>query len=724
MKTAIDLSEHGTIFLDSEIPNLKNKNFIYGKNGTGKSTLCKLIREQKAEDFDVRVFQGFESVLGENEKLNAVVLGEENKKIQKQVEDKTENVEKAILQENEKQNILDSLIGVEGVEKNQLLLNFEKVKEELEQKEREIGQFYQKSAAELTKQFNLGRSYNRNNFKIDIPNSGKLSDEEKEKLTIISNENEKKQISVRTLPELKLEDYLTATNEILHKKVKAKVVIPELENSPENQLFAEKGLQIHKNIDHCVFCGGEVTNKRIDELETYFKADDVLYLQDRIKKAISKIDTIIEEIGEVRILEQEQFYSQFSVKGLNQHLKDTKQVYIDFLKECKNQLEDKKKNLFESSNPLELELPGDFSAIQTDIDNLIKENNKFAENIEQNKENANNKLRLHFVAEKCEKGKHERLQGEKTSLENTRNEAKKTLDKEKQVISEEKKVIEKQIKDENLEIKKLQQTIKNPEIIVQTINDKISKSGKHNLELKYIQSEKHYQILNSDGSTREINEISTGEKNIISFLYFIESLNSPDLDTGKPKMIIFDDPMSSNDDTMQYLIISEIEKLYNNKKLYEHFILLTHNSHFYLKVTHARRERRDNQNAYEKDNFIRMNSDGRTTIFKYLENKEEDFKTQYGSLWKELQFLYEHDKKDFMCNTIRRIIETYIVFNGVSGNKNAESKMLFNTNSHFSEVGDLETDTNGYTKEQIIEFLKQYFQQNNAEKHFNNYWKQ
>lgn len=87
---------------------------------------------------------------------------------------------------------------------------------------------------------------------------------------------------------------------------------------------------------------------------------------------------------------------------------------------------------------------------------------------------------------------------------------------------------------------------------------------KENLELKYIESGKHYKIINKDGSTRNIQEIST-VKNIIAFLYFIGSLDSPELETGKPKIIVLDDPMNSNDDTMQYLIISEIEKLYSRK---------------------------------------------------------------------------------------------------------------------------------------------------------------
>lgn len=56
---------------------LQNKNFIFGKNGAGKSTICKMINSQFSEEYDVFVFSGFNNVLGDR-KLNAVVLGEEN----------------------------------------------------------------------------------------------------------------------------------------------------------------------------------------------------------------------------------------------------------------------------------------------------------------------------------------------------------------------------------------------------------------------------------------------------------------------------------------------------------------------------------------------------------------------------------------------------------------------------------------------------------------------
>lgn len=82
------------------------------------------------------------------------------------------------------------------------------------------------------------------------------------------------------------------------------------------------------------------------------------------------------------------------------------------------------------------------------------------------------------------------------------------------------------------------------------------------------------------------------KKNIIGFLYFLESLSDVEKQSDKNKVIVFDDPMNSNDDTMQYMIITEIQKLYTDKyrnkfnSQKDIFVCLTHNAHFYLNVQH------------------------------------------------------------------------------------------------------------------------------------------
>lgn len=77
------------IFNNSGIDFEKEKNiYIYGPNGTGKTTISKKILSQWNIDYDVRLFNGFDSIVGENNELNAISLGEENASIQKQINEK------------------------------------------------------------------------------------------------------------------------------------------------------------------------------------------------------------------------------------------------------------------------------------------------------------------------------------------------------------------------------------------------------------------------------------------------------------------------------------------------------------------------------------------------------------------------------------------------------------------------------------------------------------
>lgn len=72
------------LFISNELSLDKKLNFIYGKNGTGKSTLTKiLVDDYNSDSLKVCAFQGFGSIIGENNLLNAIVLGEKNKKSKK-----------------------------------------------------------------------------------------------------------------------------------------------------------------------------------------------------------------------------------------------------------------------------------------------------------------------------------------------------------------------------------------------------------------------------------------------------------------------------------------------------------------------------------------------------------------------------------------------------------------------------------------------------------------
>jgi len=177
--------------------------------------------------------------------------------------------------------------------------------------------------------------------------------------------------------------------------------------------------------------------------------------------------------------------------------------------------------------------------------------------------------------------------------------------------------------------------------------------------------------------------------------------------------------MTSNDDTMQYLMIGEIQKLYGEIKNSDYLLISTHNCHFYLNVRPYNKI-----DLYEKYNIIHLNSDGKLTNIKRIATDKEDFKTNYELLWKELVFLYNNDVPDLMLNPCRRICETYIKFTKSDLNgfykDHPGARKLFNVNQH--SLDDLEAEQNGKNREEIKNILLGLFKSAKAEDHFNGYW--
>ncbi|MCO7175472.1 hypothetical protein NIE32_05010 [Sporolactobacillus kofuensis] len=60
-------------FKDPEVV-LKRKNFIFAKNGSGKSTFASVIRTQLSDSHDVPVYNGFDSILGERTRISMLSL--------------------------------------------------------------------------------------------------------------------------------------------------------------------------------------------------------------------------------------------------------------------------------------------------------------------------------------------------------------------------------------------------------------------------------------------------------------------------------------------------------------------------------------------------------------------------------------------------------------------------------------------------------------------------
>ena len=168
---------------------------------------------------------------------------------------------------------------------------------------------------------------------------------------------------------------------------------------------------------------------------------------------------------------------------------------------------------------------------------------------------------------------------------------------------------------------------------------------------------------------------------------------------------------------IQYLIITELQKLLRNIEKRQLFIL-THNIHFYINTryqwwTGSSKPNYD-KTAYKNSVKARVNR---------INNKDDDLKTSYDALWSEVKWLNSYKKTDMMLHSLRRIFETFQKFNKIENMfyNNIEASKLFNVNSH--SIDDFEVYLNGKSEVELIKKLERIFFDLVAEEYFNHYLK-
>ncbi|MCJ0606662.1 AAA family ATPase, partial [Enterococcus cecorum] len=360
----------------------------------------------------------------------------------------------------------------------------------------------------------------------------------------------------------------------------------------------------------------------------------ITQLKDKIDTWKNKVTQKLNQIKKIKEIMNEKakdIYTTLQTSEKNNIVTMFKQQLMEngeFLNALHDCLVNKEGNLFDKLPAIEISVPSDIDTSK--INSLIENNNEVANTLEDNIKQARDKLRYNRIFQLVNEYEEYNL-----NLRNLEILKSKKKDIEEDKDNHQKKIeeLEKEIKIQRENIDKL---VPNTEKkAVENINAKL----KHNVpwSLTYYKGDHTgYYCIVQDGINRNVRELSTGEKNLIAFLYFIEKLEEKKDAALKQKIILFDDPMSSNDDTMQYLIISELQKLYQGKysKKFssdkDYMVILTHNVHFYLNVQpHGNYKDSKNKTKYDKNNFYRI-SDKK---FIKIKNQKEDFKTNYQALW-------------------------------------------------------------------------------------------
>ena len=218
--------------------------------------------------------------------------------------------------------------------------------------------------------------------------------------------------------------------------------------------------------------------------------------------------------------------------------------------------------------------------------------------------------------------------------------------------------IERDIKEKKASISSVEHTV----ISINKILEGYGFSGFKLAENKFVKGT--YKIIRPDGSDAKAS-LSEGEYNFITFLYFYHLIfgsTNPD-DIQKNKVIVIDDPISSLDSNVLFIVSSLVKSIIqfcrNGEQSVKQVIVSTHNIYFHKEITFV--GGRDHWPTTRTGFFIIRKKNEISSISSYPDNQ---IQSSYQILWSDIRNP-GHGSAKSIFNTMRRILENY--FNIIGG---------------------------------------------------------
>lgn len=226
------------------------------------------------------------------------------------------------------------------------------------------------------------------------------------------------------------------------------------------------------------------------------------------------------------------------------------------------------------------------------------------------------------------------------------------------------------------ELKDLQKGTVETDTAKDRINKLLYDSGMRGFSLQPKEGVQHvYEVRRSNDEIAD--NLSEGEKNFIAFLYFYYLVLGSTSEDGdaREKIVVIDDPVSSMDSGSLFIVSTLVHRMIEicrnnadnrNKTVDGNFIkqifVLTHNAYFHREITHGYVEKYEYASFYLIKKFdtkssIKMKDEVNPDIPTERRNVNP-VKNSYAALWDE----YKEVKSAVpLMNVIRRILEYYFI---------------------------------------------------------------
>ena len=263
---------------------------------------------------------------------------------------------------------------------------------------------------------------------------------------------------------------------------------------------------------------------------------------------------------------------------------------------------------------------------------------------------------------------------------------------------------------------------------IDAINKTLFGFGFTNFSLAEAKTPGSYKIVRENGLDAK-NTLSEGEKTFITFLYFYH-LTSGSFETDKittAKVLVIDDPISSLDSSILFIVSNLVRKLISdcreNKSNIKQVFILTHNVYFHKEVTFKRQADKTKGESF----WIIRRLGNSSAIENFAVNP---IQTSYDLLWQEIRDNSKINKLTIF-NTLRRILEYYFKILGkIKDDKllsNFEGEDMVISNSLLSWINDgshsinddLFITTDDETVEKYLRVFKRIFEVESQIEHYN-----
>jgi wobble nucleotide-excising tRNase len=208
------------------------------------------------------------------------------------------------------------------------------------------------------------------------------------------------------------------------------------------------------------------------------------------------------------------------------------------------------------------------------------------------------------------------------------------------------------------ELRELEKSVTSVQPTVNAINQLLASFGFRNFRLATAdEDELSYKLVRPDGSDAG-ETLSEGEKTFVTFLYFYHRISGSMSESGTTsnRIVVFDDPVSSLDSDVLFIVSNLIRKIIaracDPANTIKQVFVLTHNIYFHKEVTFDP-QRTGDRRAFETFWVVRKGT-GHSEIISHLTNP---VKTTYELLWQEVRD--ENRSNLTIQNTLRRILENY-----------------------------------------------------------------